>query len=743
MAKHSTKKALLVSVLSMTLSASMFVGTTFAWFTDSVESGVNQIVSGNLDVELTHKGAGDSAFSTVKGVTNLFKNANGGAMLWEPNASSSETFKVSNEGSLALKYTFEMNYTNATKTPEGKTLADVLTATVRTPDGQESTATLADFTYDSTLVAGASEEFTVTIAWPQGANDNAFNVKGGLSIDLGVKVFATQYAYEYDGNGNNYDENAPYSVWDGVVPAEMPETLVVDGATQTVHIQDAAAFAYLSTLTDKWAEFYTDGNGRTYTNYANGAGANYYYSGLWKLSLETDVDLGNYAIEPVKVVLGEATGASVFNGNGHKIRNINTTTGLFADGNRVSYTDLDLINVTATNGALTGYSTSNISKVTVKNANISGTDYVGGVVGSTYGSVENCSVTDSSILATGKEAGGLVGYIATSSEGVVASNTVRNVSVYAGNRAAGLVAQVNVNVKVYKNVIDTVTVGAADKTTYQPDAVVSNALDQANVYDNTVINATVATSAVAIVTDEAEFKDSLKNATADSKVVLADDISVNGKWDNRYDGGKKNVPMTIDGMGKTLKIVGAIDDGGNYQSVFYFQQDAVVKNLTFDLSEATSTAQGRVRAIAAKADLVVDNCTFIGNLAATKGSGVTFGMGSGAAVNEVDVTVTNCTFIDLPRGLYDNESGKDAKTLTITGNKFVNSGINVCAGESITFTGNELIDTSVRLVTYQNGATVKVTAIDNNLSANVGQVIAIMKVTNIANVTKQDEFILY
>ena len=210
MAKHSTKKALIASVLSMTLSASMFVGTTFAWFTDSVESGVNQIVSGNLDVELTHKGAGDGAFSPVKGVTNLFKNANGGAMLWEPNASSMETFKVSNEGSLALKYTFEMNYTNATKTPEGKTLADVLTATVKTPDGQETTATLADFSYDSTLVAGASEEFTVTIAWPQSANDNAFNVKGGLSIDLGVKVFATQYAYEYDGNGNNYDENAPY-----------------------------------------------------------------------------------------------------------------------------------------------------------------------------------------------------------------------------------------------------------------------------------------------------------------------------------------------------------------------------------------------------------------------------------------------------------------------------------------------------------------------------------------------------
>ena len=325
MAKKSTKKALLVSALSLTLSASMFVGTTFAWFTDSVESGVNQIVSGNLDVELTHKGAGDDAFVAVKDATNLFENAEGKPMLWEPGASSSETFKVSNEGSLALKYTFEMNYDNATKTPSGKTLADVLTATIETPDGQTSKAALANFTYDSTLVAGASEEFTVTIAWEQSANDNEFNVKGGLSIDLGVKVFATQYTFEYDGNGNDYDENAPYSVWDGVVPAEMPETLVVDGATQTVHVKDAAAFAYLSTLTEDWEELYTDGNGNSYTNYANGAGASYYYSNYWNISLETDIDLGNYAIEPVKVELGESTGASAFNGNGHKIRNINTT----------------------------------------------------------------------------------------------------------------------------------------------------------------------------------------------------------------------------------------------------------------------------------------------------------------------------------------------------------------------------------------------------------------------------------
>ncbi|MBP3433924.1 MAG: hypothetical protein J6K50_01490, partial [Clostridia bacterium] len=196
MAKKSTKKALLASVLSLTLSASMFVGTTFAWFTDEVESGVNTIVSGNLDVELEHKGAADADFVAVEGATDLFENANGKPMLWEPNAETSETFKITNKGTLALKYTFSIAFANATATPEGKTLADVLTISVTDPnktgtDAELQSGLLSGFTYSSSLTAMSTQEFNVTIAWPQGANDNAFNVKGGLKIDLGVKVVAS------------------------------------------------------------------------------------------------------------------------------------------------------------------------------------------------------------------------------------------------------------------------------------------------------------------------------------------------------------------------------------------------------------------------------------------------------------------------------------------------------------------------------------------------------------------------
>ena len=46
----ATKKALFMSMLSMLLCVAMLIGSTFAWFTDSVTSGRNKITAGNLDV---------------------------------------------------------------------------------------------------------------------------------------------------------------------------------------------------------------------------------------------------------------------------------------------------------------------------------------------------------------------------------------------------------------------------------------------------------------------------------------------------------------------------------------------------------------------------------------------------------------------------------------------------------------------------------------------------------------------
>ena len=69
MKKNQTRRALLMSALSLLLCCSMLIGTTFAWFTDSVTSGRNTIQSGNLDVELEYYDAETKNWASVSNLS--------------------------------------------------------------------------------------------------------------------------------------------------------------------------------------------------------------------------------------------------------------------------------------------------------------------------------------------------------------------------------------------------------------------------------------------------------------------------------------------------------------------------------------------------------------------------------------------------------------------------------------------------------------------------------------------------
>ena len=103
--KHTKHKLL----SSIAVCLAMFIGSTYAWFTDSASTGVNKIKAGNLDLVVEHKNASVSGYKTIEDKTNLFKDSDGTDMKWEPGAMSWETFKVSNEGSLAFKYILQTN----------------------------------------------------------------------------------------------------------------------------------------------------------------------------------------------------------------------------------------------------------------------------------------------------------------------------------------------------------------------------------------------------------------------------------------------------------------------------------------------------------------------------------------------------------------------------------------------------------------------------------------------------------
>ena len=699
------KRALLTSLLALFLCCTMLVGTTFAWFTDSVESGINKIVAGNLDVEvyddkdLTDDDKGTKITETYE----LFEDT-----LWEPGKVVYKNVRVANEGTLALKYRLMMDVAgeNSVIEEDGTTTNYKLSDVVKiayVEDGikgltgveEDDRKAVLDivgndfgYIYNTEITGTVYPEdgkdevvYGIVLYWApdeDGATDNNYNVNNGkkttplydeenklvanseeqLMIRLGLSLMATQVEHELDSFGPNYDEKAPASVWDGAVLTEMPETLVVDGATQTIHVKDAAAFAYLSTLSAKWAGLYTDGKGTTYTNYVNGAGGNYYYSGQWTISLEADIDLDNRMIEPVEIAIGQSTGATAFNGNNHVISNINTTTGLFANGTRASFSNLTLENVTASNGALSGSVNHVVNNVTVKNATISGADYVGGLVGKTYSSVNGCKVIDSSVTATGKEAGGLIGYAETNSKGsIITNNYVRNVTVYAGNRAAGLVAQPNVNIKVYNNVIDSVIIGANDVTQYQAGAVVSNALAPENVYDNTVTNANVAAKA-AIATDNTSFGTAI---TDGSNVVF-------------LDAGDYIIPTAA--KGKTLTIVGSGEDtnvtvtkvgtGGENCDYGLDGSTVVFENITITTNSSTYIGYARCSATynnctingtyTLYGDSVFNDCTF--NV-----SGDVYNIWTWGAPN---ATFNNCTF------------NSDGKALLLYGTENTNLTVNGC-----------------------------------------------------------------
>lgn len=214
---EKTRKVILYSLLLIIASVAVFVGATYAWFSDSVSTENNKITAGNLDIELYHK-KGDVR-EKITEETKLFDMA-----LWEPGAVVYENFEIVNEGSLALYYDFVFNIINFNSiNGTNKSLKDALKVAVVegefTGDREAAKAldyrqNISDFVRQSSLnEKGASEKFAVVVYWEPTDADNDFNLNNGktsndgqpLYIDLGINLEARQNTYEEDSFGNDYD----------------------------------------------------------------------------------------------------------------------------------------------------------------------------------------------------------------------------------------------------------------------------------------------------------------------------------------------------------------------------------------------------------------------------------------------------------------------------------------------------------------------------------------------------------
>jgi predicted ribosomally synthesized peptide with SipW-like signal peptide len=224
-----TRASLWTSAISLLLCVAMLAGATFAWFSDTVTSGKNQILAGNLDVELEYS-SDMSSWATVEGAENLFVQDT----LWEPGHTEVVYLKLTNKGSLAVDWklmtyaaaetqgvnmagdTFKLSdYINFAVVPVDKAYTgdtarkDAISATTG------KLTTLGNYVVDEEAVPGtgttgatATSKTYALIAYMPTTVGNVANYKTGTNpptIDLAIRLEATQAEYEEDSFGKDYD----------------------------------------------------------------------------------------------------------------------------------------------------------------------------------------------------------------------------------------------------------------------------------------------------------------------------------------------------------------------------------------------------------------------------------------------------------------------------------------------------------------------------------------------------------
>lgn len=216
MNKKSTKRALLTSFVSLMICCTMLIGTTFAWFTDTVTSSSNKIQSGNLklDLELLENGTWTSIKDSKE---PLFDND-----LWEPGYTEYKLLKIENEGTLALDWVATF-----VSQKELSILADVIdvyvlnygqtdemnvTAPTRELTGYTKVGTLRDFinSIEDTTYGSLEAKKAAYLGIALKMQESAGNEYQGLDLggEFDITILASQASFEKDSFDANYDENS-------------------------------------------------------------------------------------------------------------------------------------------------------------------------------------------------------------------------------------------------------------------------------------------------------------------------------------------------------------------------------------------------------------------------------------------------------------------------------------------------------------------------------------------------------
>ena len=392
--QHSTKRALLLSALSLLMCVSMLIGSTFAWFTDSVSSAENKIQAGNLDIQLlmyngtTYVDISNSPDPIFGTADRALDSTN---TLWEPGKTQVAYLAIKNNGSLSLKYKVTLDVYDSVKN-----LHEVMEYAI-VPDAQPTANQVTSWTDGDNVVLGEQvvsgdkdvpmdpgsvHYFALAIHMPEEADNRYQN--GEVSFDL--TVFATQLDAESDSFGKDYDEDAPKltDTWDGTA-----DTSWYNDTDNEFTLTSTEQLAGLAELVDGGNKF----AGKT-------------------IKLDVNMDLKYIpegstepmCFEPIGSYRKDLEFKGTFDGQGHTISNMSQNT--WALDNGYYYNDCGM-------GLFGAVVDATIKNLIVDGANISGEYGLCGTVAAVARgecTFENIAVKNSNINDYQYYAGGIVGW---------------------------------------------------------------------------------------------------------------------------------------------------------------------------------------------------------------------------------------------------------------------------------------------------------------------------------------------
>lgn len=217
--KQNNKRMLLMSIMSLLLCVTMLMGSTLAWFTDTVTSTENRIQAGNLAIDLLMDKTEDGNYVSIRnGSGDIFSEATGNGILWEPGKTEIVYLQVHNKGNLAVKYNIALAIEDTGLAGaleyavlDGAKAADLAAASKWTDittypgvlvDKLPTNDVLA--APNGKLLAGNSDFFALAVHM----KEDAGNEYQGKSISIDLTLVATQASVEPDSFGNQYDASA-------------------------------------------------------------------------------------------------------------------------------------------------------------------------------------------------------------------------------------------------------------------------------------------------------------------------------------------------------------------------------------------------------------------------------------------------------------------------------------------------------------------------------------------------------